>query len=134
MTTFLDPAVFALPAWAPTAVGVVGFMIYAGAETALCLRKLNSEGIAYYLLKGFAAILTVASLLHSFNTGAFLSQLFCLLAACFAITLRLRAPRRAYPVAPLRRDPGLLAQTHGARAMPTRSFGPGAGLCPARSA
>lgn len=122
----------------PTVLGVAGFVVYAGADIALCLRRLSSEGIAFYLLNIAAATLIGVSLLYSFNLGAFLTELFCLGTSILAVVLRLR-DRRNPPAAP---GPVRLARTRalqGARPMPGPPPGPlrgpaGRSLCPDRMA
>jgi Flp pilus assembly protein TadB len=117
------------PAMLPTVLGVVGFLIYAGADIALCLRTLSSEGVAFYVLSATAACLIGISLLYTFNLGAFLTEVFCLVTSLLAIILRLRAKarRRATDLLP----PRLLGMT-GARPMPTRNHRAGGGLFPDR--
>lgn len=144
-----DPALsapFALGLSLPTLLGVGGFLIYAGADIALCLRRLSSDGIAFYLLNIAAAALIGVSLLYSFNLGAFLTELFCLGVSVLAVVLRLRDRRlhRTTPVLTVL-NPPRIRPLHGARAMPGPISGPlggtnrpgrpgGTGLCPDRMA
>lgn len=76
-------------------LGVLGFVIYATADTLLALRKLNSEQILFYGLYATAALLILGSLLADFNMGAFLSELCALITCGVAVILRLRMPQRA---------------------------------------
>lgn len=131
-----DP-VFALPfsLSLPTLLGVAGFVIYAGADIALCLRRISSEGIAFYLLNIAAATLIGISLLHAFNLGAFLTELFCLGTSILAVVLRLR-DRRATSAARALRPPRVRT-LQGARPMPgpphaTARTQAGRSLCPDR--
>ncbi|MGS4945665.1 CBU_0592 family membrane protein [Meridianimarinicoccus sp. RP-17] len=107
----------------PTLLGVAGFVVYAGADIALCLRRLSSEGIAFYLLNIAAATLIGVSLLYSFNLGAFLTELFCLGTSVLAVALRLR-DRRAVPALRRTRTRTLPQPMQGARPMPGRPHGP----------
>lgn len=113
----------------PTALGVAGFLIYAGADIALCLRRLTSEGLLFYVLNGIAACLIGVSLLYTFNLGAFLTELFCLATSCVAIVLRLRDKSRRSPKPP--QNPRSMS---GARPMPSRGRNLGGGLFPDRIA
>lgn len=74
-------------------LGVLGFLIYATADTMLALRKLNSEQILFYLLYALGAVMILTSLLWNFNIGAFMSEVFALLTCALAICLRLRTRR-----------------------------------------
>lgn len=130
----------------PTLLGVGGFLIYAGADIALCLRRISSEGIAFYLLNIAAAALIGVSLLYSFNLGAFLTELFCLGVSVLAVILRLRDRRLNRTTPALHAlHPPRLRPLQGARAMPGPVGGPmggakrpgrpgGSGLCPDRMA
>jgi hypothetical protein len=125
----------------PTLLGVAGFVVYAGADIALCLRRISSEGIAYYLLNIAAATLIGISLLHAFNLGAFLTELFCLGTSALAVALRLRDRRTAGPAHTVRpvRARTLPHVMQGARPMPGPPRGPvrgptGRGLFPDRMA
>lgn len=120
----------------PTLLGVLGFVIYAGADIALCLGRITSAGIAFYLLNSGAALLIGISLLYSFNLGAFLTELFCLGVSVLAVVLRLRQRRAAMPgrttSMPMSR-PARSATLQGARPMPSPMLArPGHGLCPDR--
>lgn len=142
-----DPALsapFALGLSLPTLLGVGGFLIYAGADIALCLRRLSSEGIAFYLLNIAAAALIGVSLLYNFNLGAFLTELFCLGVSALAVIIRLRERRmhRVFPALHVLHPPRI-RPFQGARAMPGPAGGPmggakrsgkpgGSGLCPDR--
>lgn len=133
----------------PTLLGVGGFLLYAGADIALCLRRLSSEGIAFYLLNIAAATLIGVSLLYSFNLGAFLTEAFCLGTSILAVVLRVRDRRTApaqHAVRPTRTR-ALPQVMQGARPMPSPVNGPltgaltgsatgkpGRGLCPDRMA
>lgn len=126
----------------PTVLGVAGFVIYAGADIALCLRRLSSAGIAFYLLNIAAATLIGASLLYSFNLGAFLTELFCLGTSILAVVLRLRDrrdPAMAQASARPLRTRTLPNVMQGARPMPGPASGlargpTGRNLCPDRMA
>ena len=137
-----DPALpLALPLGLslPTLLGVGGFLLYAGADIALCLRRLSSEGIAFYLLNIAAATLIGVSLLYSFNLGAFLTELFCLGTSVLAVVLRLRDRRGAAahpaPTALTALRPPRSRTLQGARPMPgPANRTPGRGLFPDRMA
>ncbi len=128
----------------PTLLGVGGFLLYAGADIALCLRRLSSEGIAFYLLNIAAATLIGVSLLYSFNLGAFLTELFCLGTSALAVALRLRDRRgTGAQTAMSALRPPRSRTLQGARPMPGPASGPrggpnrpgrpgGTGLCPDR--
>jgi len=126
----------------PTLLGVAGFVVYAGADLALCLRRISSEGFAFYLLNIAAAALIGVSLLHSFNLGAFLTELFCLGTSVLAVALRLRdrhraephgAQARPRPISRTARAHTLPHKMQGAPPMPGPARGPaGRDLCPDR--
>lgn len=136
----------------PTLLGVAGFMIYAGADIALCLRRISSEGITFYLLNIAAAAMIGVSLLYSFNLGAFLTEVFCLGTSVLAVMLRLRDRRRVAAHPDTLRPPSTLGAPcptpapdaprpprnrtlQGARPMPGPVHGrPGCGLFPDRMA
>lgn len=134
-----DPALsapFALGLSLPTLLGVGGFLLYAGADIALCLRRMSSEGIVFYLFNIAAAVMIGISLLYSFNLGAFLTEIFCLATSVLAVVLRLRDRRgtgTCGPVAIHDLRPPRSRTLQGARPMPGPVHGkPGRNLFPDR--
>jgi len=77
------------------AMGIAGFLLYAGADLALALRRLHSDQIRFYLISGAGAALILASLAIDFNMGAFLTESFALAMCLVAVAVRARMRGRA---------------------------------------
>jgi hypothetical protein len=73
-------------------LGILGFLVYACADTLLALRRLHSDQIRFYAIYACAGLLILSSLTIDFNMGAFLSEAFTLLTCMVAIALRLARP------------------------------------------
>ncbi len=79
----LDPGVF-------DAIGVAGFGLYVLNYALLTFRKIQTEGILYFVINAIAAVMVLIGLSHSFNLASAMIQIFWVGISVVAIFVRLR--------------------------------------------
>ncbi|WP_299929523.1 hypothetical protein [uncultured Pelagimonas sp.] len=87
LITFLST----LPPAVSTGCGVIGFCLYLTNYTLVTFRIISSQGITFFALNIFGAMMVLVSLAQNFNLGAMLIQVFWICLGFVAIAIRLRA-------------------------------------------
>ncbi|MEL6838817.1 MAG: hypothetical protein AAFP85_05960 [Pseudomonadota bacterium] len=80
----LDPGVF-------DAIGVAGFGLYVLNYTLLTFRRIQTDGILYFVINAIAASMVLIGLSSSFNLASAMIQVFWVGISLVAIVVRIHA-------------------------------------------